>query len=361
MSLYERLALKFFQNLPAETAHDFSINCLKYGLVPKKQKVFADNLKVNIAGLEFNNPVGFAAGYDKNAKCLKALSSQGFGFIEAGTVTPKPQKGNPKPRLHRIKAKQALINSLGFNNLGLDVFAKNLQKYRAKQKDDYCKIGVNIGKNKDTEDIASDYITCLEKLYEHADYVTVNISSPNTANLRDIQNVAQFEELIEKLFESRLKLMKDHGNRAIFFKLAPDLSEKQISKISALALKYNLDGLIISNTTITRPPDEVQGFGKRDDLFEISDSDIKAKDDYKSLKGGLSGAPLFKLSTQVLKQFSEQTKKKIPLIGVGGIMSAEDAHAKIKAGASLVQVYTGLIYKNFDLVRDINKYLGEKL
>ena len=283
-----------------------------------------------VMGLKFDNPVGLAAGLDKNGEYIDALAAMGFGFIEVGTVTPRPQPGNPKPRMFRLPENEALINRLGFNNGGLDAFVANVR--RAKYKG---VLGLNIGKNFDTpiENAAGDYVTCLRGVYPFASYVTVNISSPNTKGLRDLQAAEQLQKLLSTLKAEQAKLSKKHRKHVpLVLKIAPDLDLKAIREIASLTLENNFEGIIATNTTISRDAVRDHALAKE--------------------AGGLSGKPLFSPSTEVLRELARALKGNIPVIGVGGILSGADARAKMNAGASLVQIYTGFIYRGPDLIRD---------
>jgi len=287
---------------------------------------------VQLAGLRFPNRVGLAAGLDKNARCIDALGSMGFGFVEVGTVTPKAQSGNAKPRMFRLPQAQALINRLGFNNDGLDAFVSNVQKssFRAKGRI----LGLNIGKNATTpiENAAQDYLSCLDGVYPHADYVTVNISSPNTRNLRELQSDAALDSLLGALQTRREQLRQRHGRDVpLFVKVAPDLDQGQVDSIARSLLQHAMDGVVATNTTIGRAA--VTGMAHAQET------------------GGLSGAPVFEASNRVIRQLRAALGKDFPIIGVGGILSAQDAVKKIDAGADVVQIYTGLIYKGPALIQ----------
>jgi dihydroorotate dehydrogenase len=319
--------------LPAEAAHNAALQALKTGIVPLKTSTHHPMLQSTCFGLTFANPVGLAAGFDKNAEAVDALLAQGFGFVEAGTITPLPQPGNPTPRMFRLSEDEAVINRLGFNNKGVHAFVANLQKRKRSGI-----TGANIGKNKDSLDAAYDYATTLEAVYPQVDYITVNISSPNTVGLRDLQRKEALLGLMETVEAKRNELTARFGSRKpVLYKIAPDLETQDKEDIVAAALAKKVDGLIVTNTTITRP------------------TSLQSR--HHAERGGLSGKPLFALSTQTLRDIYGLSKGKIPLIGVGGIASAEDAYAKIKAGASLVQLYTGLVYQGFGLVTRINEGL----
>ncbi len=278
-------------------------------------------------GIEFPNPVGLAAGLDKNGDYIDALAALGFGFIEIGTVTPRPQPGNPKPRMFRVEEHEAIINRLGFNNGGLEKLLANVDRARYRGV-----LGINIGKNFDTplERAVDDYLACLEAVHSRASYVTVNISSPNTKNLRDLQSSEKLDELLGALMSKRASLAKGGKAKPLLVKVAPDLDDGEIEAIASLALKHSVDGLIATNTTIAR--EDIAGHKHAGEM------------------GGLSGRPLFARSTEVLRKLSAALGGKVALIGVGGILSGADAHAKVDAGASLVQLYTGFIYRGPELI-----------
>ena len=285
---------------------------------------------VRAMGLEFPNPVGLAAGLDKQAEHVASLSALGFGFLELGGVTPRPQPGNPKPRLFRVPEARALINRYGLNSVGVETFVSNLSRFKKT-----CVIGVNIGKNKDTpnEKAADDYLQCLEALYPHADYISLNVSSPNTPGLRDLQDADALAELLRRVKRKREQLRDRHGrNVALALKIAPDLDDAAIRSIAGIALRERMDAIIATNTTVARADVEHYANGMQ--------------------AGGLSGAPLRERSTHVLRILSRELKKEIALIGVGGILSGADAAEKLDAGATLVQIYTGLIYRGPELVAE---------
>jgi dihydroorotate dehydrogenase len=295
---------------------------------------------VRVAGLQFPNRIGLAAGLDKNGRCIDGLGAMGFGFIEVGTVTPKGQPGNPKPRMFRLPEKDALINRLGFNNEGLAAFIGNVRRARSFRAAGGI-LGLNIGKNAATaiEDAASDYLAGLDGVYPHADYVTVNISSPNTKNLRALQSDAALDALLGALQQRRQKLAAQHARQVpLFVKIAPDLDQAQVDVIATTLRNNGIDGVIATNTTIAR--DAVAGLLHADEA------------------GGLSGRPVFEASNRVIAQLRAALGSGYPIIGVGGVLSGRDAQAKIAAGADLVQVYTGLIYKGPELVADCARALA---
>lgn len=328
MSCYKTLRPALFL-LPPEKAHRAAIKALQLGLAPKSS--FAHpSLETNIAGLKLPSPVGLAAGFDKNAEAVEGAHHAGFGFVEIGTVTPRAQLGNPQPRLFRLVEKEAVINRLGFNNEGMDAAAARL----AANKHGGV-VGGNVGKNKDSEQALPDYIAAMRALYGYVDYITANISSPNTPGLRNLQAKEELTNLVRGLHAARTGLMNEFGfpHKPIFVKIAPDNDAAALAAIAQVAIEEKLDGLIVSNTTIQHNGEQ----------------------------GGLSGKPLFAPSTVVLRTMYQMTKGQVPLIGVGGIASAEDAYEKIRAGASAVQLYTALIYQGFGLVEKINKGLVELL
>jgi dihydroorotate dehydrogenase len=322
--------------MDAESAHEFTFKALEssraLGLLPPSRPL--PGRPVTIAGLEFKNLIGLAAGLDKNAAHLDALGAFGFGFIEVGTVTPRPQPGNPKPRMFRLPEHQAVINRLGFNNLGLATFIENVQRSQwAREKRGV--LGLNIGKNADTpiEQADEDYLKCLQGVTPWADYVTVNISSPNTKNLRDLQQDKALDQLLSKLKSRQLQLTQQHGRHVpMFLKIAPDLDDEQIHRIAAAVKSHGMEGVIATNTTLKR--DAVSGHA------------------FAAETGGLSGQPLLGTSNHVIRQLRAALGPSVPIIGVGGVMSADDAVAKLAAGADLVQIYTGLIYRGPALVEE---------
>jgi dihydroorotate dehydrogenase len=330
------LARPFLFGLDPETAHELTMFSLARLQRTPLEWAYRKSLvhdPVVLAGLAFPNRVGLAAGLDKNARCIDGLAAMGFGFIEVGTVTPKPQPGNPKPRMFRLPQANALINRLGFNNDGLEAFVANVKRssFRAKGRI----LGLNIGKNATTpiENATSDYLICLEGVYPHADYVTINISSPNTSNLRSLQGDQALDSLLGAIAQRRQALQERHGRRVpIFVKIAPDLDQAQVDEIAAALKHHAMDGVVATNTTTSR--EAVHGLPHAEET------------------GGLSGAPLLGASNRVIRQLRAALGKGFPIIGVGGIMSAQDAVSKIRAGADVVQIYTGLIYRGPQLVSD---------
>ncbi len=324
--------------MDAEAAHDFTMDMLARGQHTPLQWAWCNETvhdPIQLAGLTFPNRVGLAAGLDKNARCIDALGAMGFGFVEVGTVTPKPQPGNPKPRMFRLPERQALINRFGFNNEGLEAFLGNVQRsrFRAAARQHRMLLGLNIGKNATTpiEDATRDYLTCLDGVYPHADYVTVNISSPNTQNLRALQSDAALDALLAAIAERREALAAQQGRRVpVFVKIAPDLQDEQVAVIAATLQRHGMDGVIATNTTISR--EAVKGLRHAEET------------------GGLSGAPVYEASNRVIAQLRAALGQGFPIIGVGGILSAEDAVGKIRAGADVVQIYTGLVYQGPALV-----------
>ena len=332
------LTRPFLFGMDAEAAHELTMDMLARGQRTPLQWAWCNetvNDPITLAGLKFPNRVGMAAGLDKNARCIDALGAMGFGFVEVGTVTPKAQPGNPKPRMFRLPEAHALINRLGFNNEGLDAFLRNVQQaqFRKQNRLHPMLLGLNIGKNATTpiENATSDYLICLEGVYPHADYVTVNISSPNTQNLRALQSDAALDALLGAIAERREALAAQHQRRVpVFVKIAPDLDEAQVAVIAATLQRHGMDGVIATNTTISRAA--VQGMRHAEET------------------GGLSGTPVLDASNQVIRQLRATLGSGFPIIGVGGIMSADDAVSKIRAGADVVQIYTGLIYEGPALV-----------
>lgn len=334
-SLYA-LARPLLFSLDAEAAHNLTLPSLKYaarlGITKAIAKPQADPRSV--MGITFPNPVGLAAGLDKDGAYIDGLASLGFGFIEIGTVTPRAQSGNPKPRMFRLPQANAIINRMGFNNGGVDAFVANVRASRFHQNKEGV-LGLNIGKNADTpiERAADDYLFCLEKIYPYASYVTINISSPNTKNLRQLQGASELDALLSQLKDAQRRLTDQHRRYVpIALKIAPDIDSEQTRTIAGALLRHKIDAVIATNTTITR--DAVKNMPHAEEA------------------GGLSGAPVFDLSNQVIRALKAELGDALPIIGVGGIFSGADARTKIEAGASLVQLYTGLIYRGPALVRE---------
>ena len=342
------LARPFLFGLDPEAAHDLTMAALaatQGSALSMGYRTARVDDPIRVAGLAFPNRVGLAAGLDKNARCIDGLGAMGFGFVEVGTVTPLPQGGNPKPRMFRLPKARAMINRLGFNNLGLDAFVQNVQKSALRQgQNQALLLGLNIGKNAATpiESATDDYLRCLDGVDPHADYIAVNISSPNTKNLRALQNDVALDGLLGAIAERRELLAQHHGSRKpIFLKIAPDLDAAQIEAIASTLKRYGTDstgtvtnawGVIATNTTLSR--DAVK------DLPHAQET------------GGLSGAPVLEMSNQVIRSLRTALGPAFPIIGVGGILDAADAVSKVQAGADVVQIYTGLIYRGPQLVKD---------
>lgn len=330
MSLMHELGTVLLRKLPAENAHKLTIKALGGGLGPKFRASISSNLAINVGGLNLPNPIGLAAGFDKDCEVSTPMLAAGFGFVECGTVTPLPQHGNSKPRLFRLVEDKAVINRMGFNNAGLNKFKNNLEKRKLKN----GLVGANLGANKNSKNRVEDYAIGLKSLWGLSDYFTINISSPNTPGLRDLQNENAMEELLGRVSEVRAQLAGDRPSYPIFLKVAPDLGLGEIERIVEQSRSYGINAIIVSNTTVARP------------------SSLKSK--YKIEKGGLSGQPLFDLSTETLRQFYAAAKGKIDLIGVGGVSNGLQAYEKIRAGASAVQIYSALVYEGPGLVNAIN-------
>ena len=330
--------------LDAEQAHDLTLGQLaRWQNTPLQALWSAPRVPdpVTLAGLTFPNRVGLAAGLDKNARCIDAFAAMGFGFVEVGTVTPLAQPGNPKPRMFRLPKAQALINRLGFNNQGLAAFIQNVEQSQSRRQAGACLLGLNIGKNAATpiERATDDYLLGLNGVYPHADYVTINISSPNTKNLRALQSDEALDQLLGALAQRRESLSQEHQKRIpLFVKIAPDLDDTQVKVIAATLLRHGMDGVIATNTTLSRTA--VQGLSHAEET------------------GGLSGRPVFEASNQVIRQLRAELGASFPIIGVGGILSGSDALAKRQAGADLVQIYTGLIYRGPALVHEVAQTLA---
>lgn len=332
MKLVEKLGLAALHQLDPEAAHSASIKALKLGLAPTPGPVTSARLRTELAGISLPNPVGLAAGYDKNAEALAPLAQSGFGFIEVGAATPRAQPGNPKPRLFRLTEDRAAINRFGFNNEGMEMIGNRLAQ---RPKD--AVIGLNLGANKDSTDRAADFAKVLAHCGTHLDFATVNVSSPNTEKLRDLQGKAALSALLAGVIEVRDGLDRP---LPVFLKIAPDLDRAGIEDIAAVALETGIDAVIATNTTLSR--DRLQS-------------------PHRDQAGGLSGAPLFERSTRVLAQLSELLDGQVPLVGVGGISSAEQAYAKICAGASAVQLYTAMVFGGLSLAGDIARGLDDLL
>jgi dihydroorotate dehydrogenase len=332
MSLIERAGLALMHRLDPESAHGWAIKALKTGLVPLPGPVATPRLACDLAGLALPNPVGLAAGFDKNAEAVTALMRAGFGFIELGAATPRPQPGNPKPRLFRLTEDRAAINRFGFNNDGMGPITARLTQRPAG-----IPVGLNLGANKDSTDRAADFARVLAHAGAHVDFATVNVSSPNTEKLRDLQGRAALEALLAGVIETRAGLAR---RIPVFLKIAPDLTPDELAEIAEVALASGIDGVIATNTTLSR-----EGL----------------KSAHRGEMGGLSGAPLFEKSTRVLAQLSQLTDGKLPLIGVGGIASAEQAYQKLRAGASAVQLYTAMVYQGISLAAEVAQGLDRLL
>ncbi|MFZ6844594.1 quinone-dependent dihydroorotate dehydrogenase [Undibacterium sp. RuTC16W] len=334
--LFYALARPLLFSMDAEEAHNVTLPALRRSAALGLTKLIAKPASDprTVMGIIFPNPVGLAAGLDKDGAYIDGLASLGFGSIEIGTVTPRAQAGNPKPRMFRLPKANAIINRMGFNNGGVDAFVNNVQASRFYQ-DKQGVLGLNIGKNADTpiERAADDYLLCLAKVYPYASYVTVNISSPNTKNLRQLQGASEVDALLSQLKDAQQRLADQHKRYVpLALKIAPDMDSEQIKNIAEALLRHKIDGVIATNTTVTR--DAVKGLEHGEEA------------------GGLSGEPVFELSNQVIRALKSELGDALPIIGVGGIFSGEDAQAKMRAGAALVQVYSGLIYRGPALVRE---------
>ena len=328
------LARPLLMALDAEQAHNLTIAALKTGLIPGGGRRDPDILATRVLGLDFPNPIGLAAGFDKNAEVPDAMLKLGFGFVECGTVTPRPQDGNPKPRLFRVPTAQAVINRFGFNNQGLDAYTKRLLARAGRP----GIVGANVGKNKDTADAASDYTQCIRRVAHLAQYLVINVSSPNTPGLRTLQSRDALADLLGQCLAARAETgMKP----PLLLKVAPDLTDEDKADIAAVVLDSGIDGLIVSNTTLARPTTIPPALAAE--------------------AGGLSGRPLLEPSTKVLGEFYQLLGGRLPLIGVGGVSSGADAYAKIRAGAALVQLYSALAYQGPGLVGKIKVELAQRL
>lgn len=330
------VARPLLHRLDPERAHGLALRAVRAGLAPTDEDRADPILAVDLWGQRFPNPVGLAAGFDKNAEAVPALLRLGFGFVEVGTVTPRPQPGNPRPRMVRLPEREGLINRLGFNNAGLDVVVANVRT--AKARGASGPIGVNIGRNKDQTEAEADYVAGIAACAPVADYLTVNVSSPNTPGLRALQDPEPLARLLRAVLAARAATA---GAPPILLKIAPDLTEADRAAIAEVAVAVGIDGLVVSNTTISRPDDLAPDLARE--------------------AGGLSGPPLFALSTAVLRDMARRVDGRLPLVGVGGIASGGDAYAKIRSGASLVQLYTALAYRGPGLVRAITRDLAARL
>lgn len=334
--------------LPPELAHHLALKGLQLShqlgcnrlILGNSQRPQVPEKNISLMGLTFANRVGLAAGLDKNGAYIDALADLGFGFIEVGTVTPKAQAGNPKPRVFRLIKNKALINRMGFNNEGLESFLKNVRQSQFRNRAGI--LGINIGKNASTamEQASDDYVKGLEAVYSFADYVTINISSPNTKNLRELQSTATLQKLLFTLSQTRLKLNEQYGKKTpLLVKIAPDLETKQAQELTEVLLMHHIDGVIVSNTTLSR-----EGLINETSITEA---------------GGLSGAPVRDLSNQLIQTIKKEAGESLVIIGVGGIMQAADAQSKIQSGANLVQLYTGLMYEGPGLVKECIQAINE--
>ncbi|VVA23216.1 PREDICTED: dihydroorotate [Prunus dulcis] len=358
-----KLVNPFFALLDPEVAHRLGVSAAARGWVPREKRPDPSNLGLDVWGRKFSNPVGLAAGFDKNAEAVDGLLGLGFGFVEIGSVTPVPQEGNPKPRIFRLREEGAIINRCGFNSEGIVAVAKRLGAQHGKRKLDETTstssssgeevkpggkagpgiLGVNLGKNKTSEDASSDYVQGVHTLSQYADYLVINVSSPNTPGLRMLQGRKQLKDLVKRVQAARDEMQwGEEGPPPLLVKIAPDLSKEDLEDIAAVALALRLDGLVISNTTVSRPD-------------PVSTNPVASE------AGGLSGKPLFNISTSLLKDMYNLTRGKVPLIGCGGISSGEDAYKKIRAGASLVQLYTAFAYGGPALIPQIKAELSECL
>ncbi|MDB6060429.1 MAG: dihydroorotate dehydrogenase [Verrucomicrobiaceae bacterium] len=329
--------------LPTETSHHLSLDALQLAAKLGVNRLIASAVPrdvTTVMGIEFPNRIGLAAGLDKNGDYIEGLVALGFGFIEIGTVTPRPQTGNPQPRLFRLPQARAIINRMGFNNQGVDYLVEKVKSARGFLDRNNVVLGINIGKNKDTaaENAVDDYLICMRKVYAHASYITVNLSSPNTPGLRDLQFGDPLKNLLERLKQEQHLLANTHGRYVpLTVKIAPDMAADDIHDVAGALMQFEIDGVIATNTTIAR--DAVKDFPHGNEA------------------GGLSGAPLTQKSTQVIHALAQELDGKLPIIGVGGIMSGSDAAEKIKAGAALVQIYSGFIYRGPDLIAEAARAL----
>jgi len=315
--------------LDPEQGHELALLGLKAGFGPRVRAGRFPRLRTSLAGLDLPNPVGLAAGFDKNCTAAGAMCAAGFGFVECGTVTPLPQAGNAKPRLFRLSEDRSVVNRMGFNNEGVEAFTNRLAEPSLSGRI----VGANVGANKDSQDRIGDYVLCMGRVWKHAAYITVNISSPNTPGLRGLQERGALEELLGRLDEARAPLTAAHGPRPIFLKVAPDLDHQAVRDITEVVLDRRVDALIVSNTTIERPS--------------------QLTSDYRDQAGGLSGQAIFRIATHALRRFAEVADGRVPLIGAGGVESGMTAYTKIRAGASAVQLYSALVFAGPGLVARI--------
>ncbi|WP_375261273.1 quinone-dependent dihydroorotate dehydrogenase [Palleronia sp.] len=327
MSLSERLGLAALRRLDPERAHGLALRALRAGLVPLPGPVTSSRLRTTLAGMTLSNPIGLAAGFDKNAEAVRPLARTGFGFLEVGAATPRPQEGNPRPRLYRLTEDHAAINRFGFNNAGIEVIARRLERTRSA-----VPRGLNLGANKDSPDRAADFAAVLRRAAPFIDFATVNVSSPNTEKLRDLQGAEALRGLLNGVMEA------NERGLPIFLKIAPDLDDQALADIAGVATEVGIAGIVATNTTLSR-----EGL----------------RSPYRDQTGGLSGAPLFERSTRVLAKLSALSP--LPLIGVGGVSSAAEAYAKIRAGASAVQLYTAMVYHGVAIAAQIARELDDLL
>ncbi|XP_077983112.1 dihydroorotate dehydrogenase (quinone), mitochondrial-like [Glandiceps talaboti] len=339
---YREILMPSLRVIDAEKAHELSIKMASWGIVPRNKYVDPESLKTKVWGREFSNPVGVAAGFDKHADGMSGLLKMGFGFVEIGSVTPEPQPGNPKPRVFRLLQDRAIINRYGFNSVGHEAVYQSLSAWRNKSKGKTGLLGINLGKNKESTDAVGDYVKGVKKLGPLADYIVINISSPNTPGLRKMQGKQQLQELIEKVLEARNHLQQP-TKPIVLIKIAPDLSVTDKEDIASVIMdeKLRVDGLIVSNTTVSRP----------ESLLSPE----------KTETGGLSGPPLKEMATDTVKDMYKLTQGQLPIIGVGGVSNGDDAYQKIRAGASLVQLYSALAYDGPPVVKRIKKELEQLL
>lgn len=338
-NLYNILRPILFKFDP-EAAHNATLKAMRLGLIPAQPRIDAPELEQTLWDLKFPNPIGLAAGFDKNAEVMRSSFKMGFGFVEIGTVTPKPQSGNPRPRVFRDPDNGAVINRMGFPNAGMRVFKDNLEKFLSHKKRPKGVIGINIGMNKDQKKPAQDYAALIKMLGPMADYLTINISSPNTPGLRDLQRREPLLELLSTIKDERKKACGNHPP-PILVKLAPDLDESQCEELAGTVIDAGIDGIILTNTTLDRPNALNEGFREE--------------------KGGLSGQPLTDKSTNIIRTFYRLTNGAIPIVGIGGVSNGQQAYDKIKAGANLVQLYTSLVFKGPSVAYYVNSELSHLL